>query len=69
MFTLIGALLTGYGAITGSDPKTAEMYQRSLNINIDLRWGIVLLVFGLIMLFLAWRGKTTAGNTDAGNKQ
>jgi hypothetical protein len=55
MFSLIGALLTGYGAITGSD---LDMYKRSLDININLRWGLVLLVFGLLMLILAWRGKS-----------
>ena len=33
MFSLIGALLTGYGAMTGSD---TEMYKCSLDININL---------------------------------
>ena len=55
MFSLIGALLTGYGAWTNSD---AAMYKRSLDKNINLYWGLVLLVFGLVMLLLAWRGKT-----------
>jgi hypothetical protein len=64
MFTLIGALLTGYGAMTASDP----MYKRSLDINIDLIWGLVLLVFGLVMLLLAWLGKPKPGLTGAGNK-
>jgi uncharacterized membrane protein YidH (DUF202 family) len=68
MFTLIGALLTGYGAFTGSDAKTAEMYKRSLDININLCWGLVLLVFGLVMLLLAWRGKTKPAQTTGANK-
>ena len=55
MFSLIGALLTGYGAFTGSN---ADLYKRSLDININLYWGLVLLVFGLLMLILAWRGKS-----------
>jgi hypothetical protein len=58
MFSLIGALLTGYGAMTGSD---AAMYKRSLDININLCWGLVLLVFGVIMLILAWRGRSQSG--------
>jgi protein-S-isoprenylcysteine O-methyltransferase Ste14 len=62
MFSLIGALLTGYGAITGSD---VDMYKRSLDININLRWGLVLLVFGLLMLILAWRGKSQAQPDEA----
>jgi len=65
MFSLIGALLTGYGAITASN---TEMYKRSLGINIDLHWGLVLLVFGLVMLFLAWRGKSKSTPTDNRNK-
>jgi protein-S-isoprenylcysteine O-methyltransferase Ste14 len=65
MFSLIGALLTGYGALTGSD---AVLYKRSLDININFRWGLLLLVFGLIMLFLAWRGKIKNSQTDGGSK-
>jgi hypothetical protein len=56
MFTLIGALLVIYGAATGSN---AEMYQHSLGKNINLWWGIVLLVFGALMLLGAARGKKT----------
>jgi hypothetical protein len=50
MFTLIGALLTGYGVIVKSD------HAISLGININLIWGIVLLVFGVLMLLGALRG-------------
>jgi hypothetical protein len=32
------------------------MYARSLSMNVNLEWGLVLLVFGAIMLFLGWRG-------------
>jgi hypothetical protein len=49
MFTLIGALLAGYGAVKGATPV-------SLDININLIWGIVLLVFGVLMLAGAIRG-------------
>ena len=65
MFSLIGALLTGYGALTNAD---AEMYKRSLDININLCWGLVLLVFGAIMLILAWRGRSTASQPAATDK-
>jgi uncharacterized membrane protein (UPF0136 family) len=54
MFSLIGLLLTGYGLMTASND---EMYKRSLGININICWGLVLLVFGGIMLFLAWRNR------------
>ena len=50
MFSLIGALLAVSGFITRGD---AAMYHRSLDININLWWGIALLVFGLLMLIPA----------------
>ena len=53
MFTLIGALLAVNGLITSSD---TEMYERSLGININLIWGAVLLVFGVLMLLGAIAG-------------
>lgn len=50
MFSLIGVLLTGYGAVAQSD------HAISLGININLKWGVVLLVFGVLMLLGAVRG-------------
>jgi hypothetical protein len=52
MFTLFGALIGGFGLLSD-----AKMYDRSLGININLWWGCVLLVFGVIMLTLAISGK------------
>jgi hypothetical protein len=52
MFALIGALLVITGMVNGADA-------RSLNINIDLWWGIVLFVFGALMLLGAARGRKT----------
>ena len=51
MFSIIGALLVVFGL--ASDPA---IYQRSLGINVNLWWGLVLLVFGLVMLWLVRRG-------------
>ncbi len=52
MFSLVGAMLVIYGFATNSD---AELYRRSLDINVNLLWGLVLLAFGASMLTLAWR--------------
>jgi hypothetical protein len=49
MFTLIGALLTLFGAAKSADSI-------SLGININLIWGIVLLIFGVFMLLGAIKG-------------
>jgi amino acid transporter len=51
MFTIFGVLLSAYG-IAGD--KT--IYARSLGVNINLWWGMVMLAFGLIMLLLGLRG-------------
>jgi putative Mn2+ efflux pump MntP len=55
MFSLIGVMMTIYGLVTGS--KT-ELYQRSMDINVNLIWGVVLLIFGGAMLILAVMGKS-----------
>jgi protein-S-isoprenylcysteine O-methyltransferase Ste14 len=54
MFSLIGALLVVFGVATNSD---TALYARALNININLIWGVVLLVFGILMLLGAVRGR------------
>ena len=53
MFSLIGALLIVTGLISDA---------RSLNININLIWGLVLVVFGVFMLAMAWRAAKNPAN-------
>lgn len=45
LFALYGAMLMVYGFF--SDPA---VYARSLGLNVNLGWGLVLLVFGLVLL-------------------
>jgi hypothetical protein len=52
MFTLIGALLGVFGLTKGAESM-------SLGININLIWGAVLLVFGVLMLLGAAKGGKT----------
>ena len=52
MFSLIGVLLLIESAIGGSSGLSA-------GININLIWGVVLLVFGVLMLLGAARGRKT----------
>lgn len=61
MFSIVGLVMTGYGFVTRGN---AEMYRRSLDININLVWGILLLAFGAFMLFMASRAKGDAGKKD-----
>ncbi|HET9699082.1 MAG TPA: hypothetical protein VFP40_19570 [Terriglobales bacterium] len=50
MFTIVGALLTLFGALGNK-----SIYARSLGINVNLLWGVVLLVAGIIFLIAATR--------------
>ena len=64
MFSLLGVMLVIYGLITGSG---SEIYKRSLDINVNLYWGLLLLVFGGTMLVLAWKGsQEPAAGQNAG---
>ena len=49
LFSFYGIILAIYGAV--SDPRS---YDRALGININLDWGLVMLVFGLFMFIMAW---------------
>ena len=49
LFTLVGIILTAFGIATR---QNFDLYARSLGINVNLWWGIVLFVFGQIMFQL-----------------
>jgi hypothetical protein len=51
MFSILGILLTTYGLVSDK-----AIYQRSLGINVNLGWGLVILAFGVLMLILGRRG-------------
>ena len=53
MFTLFGLLLVVYGFVSDK-----AIYQRSLGLNVNLGWGVVLLIFGVVMLLLGRRAAT-----------
>jgi hypothetical protein len=50
LFSILGIMLIIFGLL--SDPA---LYVQSLGINVNFRWGIVLLVFGAVMLYLGAR--------------
>ncbi len=51
MFATIGSLLTGYGAFGDQ-----SIYARSLGININLIWGVAMLVLAAGLLLLSRKG-------------
>lgn len=53
LFGVIGLMLSLQGLRTLGDQ---QMYASSLGININLWWGVVMLGFGLTMLYFGRRG-------------
>jgi len=51
LFAVIGAVLVLFGLTT--DPAIYEVH--SLGHNVNVGWGLILLVFGILMLGLAYR--------------
>ena len=60
MFLILGVLILVYGFI--SDPA---IYQRSLGVNINMIWGAVMLVFGLVMFLFGVRSTRTTKSEEA----
>jgi multisubunit Na+/H+ antiporter MnhG subunit len=54
IFLLIGGLMTIYGFVTRN---AADIYQKSMGVNLNLTWGLIMFVFGLIMFYLGRRQK------------
>jgi hypothetical protein len=55
LFTVLGLMLSGYGLVVGSG---AASLSAGSSTNVNLWWGLVMLVFGLLLLlgsFLARR--------------
>jgi hypothetical protein len=55
LFTLIGTILTAFGVATRSN---TAVYAKSLGIDANLWWGLVLLGFGVVVMMLGRRGQT-----------
>ena len=50
MFALLGVVLIVFGLMSDK-----AIYAKSLGININLWWGVVMLAFGVVMLVMAKR--------------
>lgn len=51
MFTIVGALMSIFGFFT----RGSKIYDRSAGMNINLIWGLVMVVFGVTMFVLGRR--------------
>lgn len=52
LFTILGFILTVYGAVTGG---SQGLYKVSLGMNVNLWTGLGMLAFGLWFLIMAYR--------------
>jgi hypothetical protein len=53
-FTMTGAILMAFGLSTRDN---TAVYVKSLGIDVNLWWGLALLVFGIVLLTLGRRGQ------------
>ena len=60
LFTAFGVLLVGYGLLWPAERAVMEA------VNVNLYAGLSMLVFGLVMLGLAWRAESR-GKSGAGS--
>jgi hypothetical protein len=54
IFLFIGGLMSVYGLITRN---SAVIYEKSMGINLNLTWGLLMFFFGLVMYLVGRRQK------------
>ena len=53
IFLITGGLISGYGLLT----RGSAIYAKSMGINLNLTWGALMFLFGLIMFLVGRRQK------------
>jgi hypothetical protein len=51
IFLITGGLLTVFGLVT----RGSTIYAKSMDVNLNLTWGVVMFLFGLIMFLVGRR--------------
>jgi hypothetical protein len=51
IFLVTGGIMTIYGLVT----RNSAIYERSMGVNLNLGWGLVLFLFGLVMFLVGRR--------------
>ena len=63
-FIVLGGLLAAFGVATMFGLMADKsIYEASLGINVNLWWGLIMLAFGVFMLFLGRRGTSSVQTT------
>ena len=52
IFLITGGIMSGYGFFTRGN---VALYQRSMGINLNLTWGLIMFIFGLVMFVVGRR--------------
>jgi hypothetical protein len=47
IFLITGGMMSLYGLFT----RNSAIYQKSMGVNLNLGWGLIMLVFGAVMFF------------------
>ncbi len=53
IFLIIGGIMSLFGLFT----RASDLYARSLGVNLNLTWGLIMFVFGLVMFLVGRRQK------------
>ncbi|HEY2038990.1 MAG TPA: hypothetical protein VGG95_04960 [Edaphobacter sp.] len=53
IFLIVGGIMTVFGFVT----RHSAIYGRSLDVNLNLGWGLILFLFGLVMYLVGRRQK------------
>lgn len=53
IFLVIGGIMTVFGFVT----RHSAIYSRSLDVNLNLVWGVIMFIFGLTMYIVGRRQK------------
>jgi hypothetical protein len=53
IFLLTGGMMSLYGLFT----RNSTIYEKSMGVNLNLGWGLIMLVFGAVMFFFGRRQK------------
>jgi hypothetical protein len=65
MFLITGGLMALYGLCT----RGSAIYEKSLNMNINLIWGGLMLVFGLVMYLMGRRPRLLVASRVEGTER
>ena len=53
IFLIIGGIMSIYGVVT----RHSAIYEKSLDVNLNLGWGVLMFLFGAVMFYIGRRQK------------